>query len=78
MDLRLRKASFDLWWWPGNKFGEAAQILSDGCEGELILRATGTAQTEATKLQNTLEMGKQHFDAFSIVPRALEALGAGQ
>jgi hypothetical protein len=50
-----------------DQFGEPAEVLRDGGERELVLRATcWTAQPEATKPQDALEVGAQHLDALAV------------
>jgi hypothetical protein len=34
---RLRRARGDGWWWSDDQLGEPAQVLRDGCKGELVL-----------------------------------------
>jgi hypothetical protein len=46
--------------------GEPAQVLGDGRERELVLRPARAPQPKTTQLENALEMGKQHLDAFAI------------
>ena len=60
---------------PRYQLGEAAQVLCNGCEGELILCTAWAAQPKPTKSQDAFEVGEQHLDAFAIATRSLEGLG---
>ena len=53
-------------WWTCGQFAETPEVLGDGGEGELELRAMRSAQPEAIKSQNALEMSKQHLDLFAV------------
>ena len=48
------------------KFGEPAEVLRDRCQRELELGAAWSAQSQTAEPQDTLEMGKQHLDAFAL------------
>ena len=63
---RLRGTNGDYWRWSGNQFGQPAKVLGDGCQRELVLGAARATKPKATKLQDALEMGEQHLDAFAI------------
>jgi hypothetical protein len=39
--------------------GQSGVVLCDGCKHEFVLRAVWAAQPEATKPQDTLEVGEQ-------------------
>jgi hypothetical protein len=56
---------------------EAAKVLRNSGERELILRTAWATQPKSPKSQNALEMGKQHLDALSIAARPLEGFGFG-
>jgi hypothetical protein len=43
------------------------KVLGDCCECELELGTSRSTQSQTTKPQDTLEMGKQHLDTLSIV-----------
>ena len=45
-------------WRSDDQLGESAQVLCDGRERKLVLRTTWTTQSEATKLQDALEMSE--------------------
>src|SRR5712664_400512 len=54
------------------------QILSDGRQHELILGASGAAQSKPIEPQNALQVGEPHLDLLTLAPRLLEAFGAGE
>lgn len=66
------------WDWFGSEPGEFSQVLCGGGEQEFILRTARTTEAESTELENTLEVGEQHFNPLALVPRLLEGWGAGQ
>jgi len=74
----LRKAAFYDWGRSDDEFGEPAEVLGDRCQRELKLGATRPAQSQTAEPQDTLEMGKQHLDAFALAARLLESLGFGE
>lgn len=76
--LCLRRIRDGCWWWSHDQFGEAAQVLRDGCERELVLGTTRTTKPKATKLQDGLEMSEQHLDAVTITARLCERIGVGE
>jgi hypothetical protein len=63
---RLRRARGDCWWWSDDQLGEPAQVLRDGCKGELVLCTARASQPKATKLQDALQVCKQHLDTLPI------------
>ena len=46
---------------------EQSVLLRDGCQRELILRATWSAQPQTTQPQDAFEMCKQHLIALSVM-----------
>src|SRR5262249_45536248 len=67
-------------WWrrPRRQLGEAAQILGEGCEGELELSSAGPAQPKPAEPEDALEVGEQHLDAFAVAAGFFESLGLAQ
>src|ERR1700704_1540005 len=63
---------------PRYQLGEAAQVLCNSCEDELVLCATWAAQPEAAKPQDAFEMGEQHLDPFAVAARLLKGVGFGE
>ena len=55
-----------------SEFGKFSEILGCGGEQELVLSSTRSPQSEATQLQDTLEMGKQHFNLLSFSARLVK------
>ena len=43
-----------------------SQVLSNGCEQELVSSAAGATQAQPVEFENALEMGKQHLDFFPL------------
>src|SRR5262245_30858837 len=62
----------------GHELGEPAQVLGDGCQRELELGATRSAQSQAAKPQDALQVSEQHLDALAVAARLLEGLGLGE
>ena len=52
--------------WPDNQLGESAQVLRDSCERELVLCSARAAQSKTTKLQDSLQMRKQHLNTLPV------------
>ena len=48
------------------------------CERELELSSARSAQSQSTKPQDTLQVSKQHLNAFAIAARLLEGVGLGE
>jgi hypothetical protein len=61
-----------------HKLAHSAQVLSDCCQRELELGATGTPQTQAAEPQDAFEMGEQHLDLLAIATRLGKRLGLGE
>src|ERR1700728_615063 len=47
-------------------FCQPAKVLRNRCQGELELRACGTAKSQSAKPQNALEVREQHLDLLAI------------
>ena len=56
--MLLRKAHLCRRRRSSNELGQAAEVLRDGAECELILCAARAAQSKSAKSQNALEMSK--------------------
>jgi len=52
------------------QLGEAAQVLGDGCQGELEL-----SSAQPTEPQNWFQVNQQHLNALAVAARLLESLG---
>ena len=66
------------WWWSRNKRREPPQVLGDGGQNKLILRALWAAQSKPTEPQDALQVCEPHLDLLALTPRELEALGASE
>ena len=62
----LREAGLCGGRWSDDKLGKPAEILRDRRQRELELSASRPTQSQTTEPQDTLEMGKQHFNALSV------------
>ena len=62
----LRQVHFCSWRWSDDQLGEPAEVLRDRCQHELELGTAWPTQSQTAQLQDTLEMGKQHLDAFAL------------
>jgi hypothetical protein len=67
---RLRNALCGHIRWTRGQLGKPAQILSDGCQGELELGAPWPAQAQPAETQDALEMREQHFHLLAVAPGA--------
>ena len=56
---------------------EPAEVLGDGCERELELRAGRSAQSQPPQSENALQVREQHLDLLAITPRLLIRGGLG-
>jgi hypothetical protein len=77
-DLRSRHTWSGQRWRPGDELSQPAQVLGDRRQRELELSTARSAQSQAAKPQDALEMRKQHLNAFPITTRSLECFGLGQ
>jgi hypothetical protein len=51
-----------------DQFRHATQILHGRCQGELIVGAAQPVWPQTPKLQDGLEMGKEHLDVPVFIP----------
>jgi hypothetical protein len=51
------------WWWSDDELSKPAEILRDCGECELELGTARPTQSQTTKPQDALEMGKEHLNA---------------
>jgi hypothetical protein len=65
------------WRRPRRQLGEAAQVLGDGCQGELELGAARSAQSQSAEPQDALQVREQHLDALALTARLLEGARLG-
>ena len=52
----------------GGELGEFSEVLGGGGEEELVIDAVETSQAQAVELQDTFEVGKQHFHLLPFSP----------
>jgi hypothetical protein len=64
--------------WPGDQRCEPSQVLGDGSKNKLVLGVSWAAQSEATELQDALQVCEPHLDLLALMPRPLEAFGASE
>src|SRR5206468_11523169 len=57
-----------------NQLCRSTQVLRDGCQRELELRAAGTAKAQTAEPENALQVCEQHLDLLAIAARLLERL----
>ena len=56
----------------------APEVLSNGCQHELVLCATWTAKAETSEPQDALQMREPHLDAFTVVALLFKSGGPSQ
>ena len=64
--------------WSRNQRREAPEILSDGSQNKLILRASWTTKSKPTEPQDALQVREPHLDLLALAARLFKALGAGE
>jgi hypothetical protein len=49
--------------------------LRNGCEQELIARATRSPEAQSIQLQDSLEVSEEHLDLLAVLARLLVCIG---
>ena len=65
-------------WRSRNQRCEPPQVLGDGRQNKLILRAAWATQSQPTEPQDALQVCEPHLDLLALAPRLFEALGANE
>ena len=74
----LRAAQSLSGWRSRDQRCEPSQILSDGGQNKLVLRASWAGQSKPAELQDGLEVRKPHLDLLALAPRSLKIVGANE